>query len=213
MSIFRTLFSVLIFLTSFPLHAGDAPPPLPMALHNACEGEDCWMASEGLGWMTSDTTLHARQKPLDRSHVAFVVPSGARFEVLAHDLYILTTRPIRLAPHDGRDHHPACGDTRIKLGDIIYPLYYAGEGWYGVWYKGAPLECWEPLPSHMDAKQINRVQIWLQIRYDGREGWWGQPLHCRSAFHESNCPIIIRAYPLPSWLQMAWRAMYKARAF
>ncbi len=180
-------------------------PTLPYVHHGVCEGEDCNKQRqindcrakncklEGcsadycgttpphyvfpMGKVSSNMALHVRDKAL-ASRIIVVIPANVTFEVLDYDLYTLKTQPYRLNKADAE----TC-DPPLKPGTTIYILYALGEGNHLTWQNGKTGSCWFQNSAH-----LYQAQRWYHVRYQGREGWWGDPLYCTRSGRDEKCP-------------------------
>lgn len=138
---------------------------------------------------SSDMPLSIRYKAMGEK-IDFVIPSGKDFSVWGMDLYTLKTKPITLAKEDIRSQ--SCDGEGHKEGDVVYPVFYAGEGFVAVWKNGKIFFCMQP--SHLEADSF-QAQPWIHIYFNGRHGWWGEPAHCYGSGWKKNCPVFEEINP------------------
>ena len=196
--------SCLLVLSSIVYAKGK--PSVPYVHQGTCEGGDCAKQkfvdycqkkkckSEGCdpavcesgfsyvvkGKLQSDKPLKVRSKPFDPI-IAFTIPGDKEFEILSYDLYTIKSRPLKLDKEEGE----SCG-PRPLVGKTVYVLYYLGEGLVQVWNGGEEFACsLKRLP-----KGAYKTQLWYNVEYNGKKGWWGLPSNCSLLNRRKGCPVF-----------------------
>jgi hypothetical protein len=117
--------------------AQDVKPPIPYLDRGACPFECCTYRR----WtVEKDTVVYTQRSTV--SGVAFRVKKGEYVRGMTG--VVITVKPgkviVKKAKTIGEEPQ-----ARVKPGDILYSLHYAGEGIYKVWFRGKLYD--EEMPS------------------------------------------------------------------
>ena len=156
-------------------------PPLPYTLKDACEGEGCSSGSarnchlpyEGVG----DETI-AYENPSKNSKIIFKIKASDTAAVKFLQRNILVKKPYKhqLTQQDLAQSLCENLDSKIKLkvGDSIYVLSYAGEGSFIAWYKQKLISCDPRVMSetkYSDKFDTAQREPWCKVQLKDKVGW------------------------------------------
>jgi len=145
-----------------------------VALPYSCDGTDSaartdrlreLLATEwGPGNWNAGGALDARARPTNAARLAFSLQPG--------DTFVVDSSVVRVT-HFGRTVLQRRYDDYAE-GDTVFITAYAGEGYYGIWWRGHSRHV-RGLWGHdsAQAKLLNPVQQewWIHGRRGGRSGW------------------------------------------
>lgn len=183
----RTLAFVAGLAVSTIVSAQDLPP-LPYVDKGACPFECCTYRD----WRANEKVI-AYAEPKERAAKAFSIKKGQW--VTAQTGFVVTTkagvtkvlRPITLG-YEQNAKGPVSkeGVLRLKPGELLYTLHYAGEGFDLFWYKGKVYSDQissdepdpDPPPPELNLQVLSRPAYtwWVRVkRKDGKIGWIKDP--------------------------------------
>ena len=170
------LISLVILLSSLvagsTTTAQDIKPPIPYLDRGACPFECCTYRR----WTVEKDTVVYTQRSTT-SAVAFRVKKGEH--VTGVTGVVMTVKPgkviVKKAKTIGEE-----SKARVKPGDILYSLHYAGEGIYKVWFRGKLYDEEMPTSPYLITKvPIEQREEYLHVVNEPDWTWWVQVKNSR----------------------------------
>jgi len=173
------------------IHIPDIPPPMTNGIYigGGCEGEGCY--DLGLMQWTLKAAVYSRPAR-DAKRIGWIKP-GEWAEGLSSQKHFVPRRGVVRDPQRQSDV--------LAKGDVVYYVFYEGEGFGELWRSGqyvywgepdvAPQDAvieWDPIPPDRP-----EPVYWLEVKLaNGRKGWvnGSDGVRCMGWNRDDDCPPV-----------------------